>query len=449
MAHQSSLPVWDRNYSPEPAEGAEVLKVSDRISLTFANAELLQQHVQEDAEQILTTINRMKTEFTKLADKWANTSEQNRNHRKERTTYLQANDQLMIENAQLEGEVVALRQQLEEAIKAGQSDDGSEKGISIRNDSHNFHSTYSRSIHPPASQHQAPLMHAHPTQRSAKLPDPEVLTGNNIEIDAWIGKMKRKLRANADHWPTEEMRIAYVETRVSGKAHVHIDARLRDDAIKPFLKAEEMLDVLYKAYGDPNRKQTAMTKFRSLIMTKDFNSFWADFQALATVIEYSEATLIQELRTKLTPALSQAMLGVRKSTDLHEYAAQCEETYQDLKEFQTRVGIKADGFAKHRGVVNKRKSFELPTSSLYAKPAVTSRSSTTFQARRSDEVRLTPDELARLRKEDRCFRCKEVGDHRPRCEKEWRPMSVLPASVNQLAVHEVTVPTSGHISENI
>ena len=454
MAHQSSLPVWDRNYSPEPAEGAEVLKASDRINLTFANTEIFQQHVHENAEQILATMNRLKEQFFKLSDKYANSKEQNRTHVKERTTYFQANDQLMIENAQLEGENVGLRQQLAEALNANQYVDGSKKGEFQKGDFQHIPSNYSRSITPPSpSLAYAQSMHAHvhpAAQRSAKIPDPEVFTGKDMDVDIWVGRMERKLEANADHWSTEAMRIAYVESRIGGKAVTHIAARLRKNAIKPIYKAEEILEVLTRAYGDPNKKQTAMSKFRTLIMTKEFNSFWADFQALASEIEYNEATLIQELSHKITPALSQAMLSAKIPDDLHQYANQCEETYQKIKQLQLRIGTSAERFTKRRTPMD---SAQLPTSSLYAKrPVATtspSRSSSTYRAGRSDEVRLTPDELARLRKENRCFRCKEVGDHRPRCDREWQPMSVLPAAVNEMAVREVAVPQSGHVSENI
>ena len=64
-----------------------------------------------------------------------------------------------------------------------------------------------------------------------------------------------------------------------------------------------MFKVLQKAYGDVNQAYTAMNKFRDLKMTKDFNSFWAKFQILASKLDHNESTLISELKFKLTLSL--------------------------------------------------------------------------------------------------------------------------------------------------
>lgn len=76
-----------------------------------------------------------------------------------------------------------------------------------------------------------------------------------------------------------------------------------------------------------------MKKFRHLRMTKDFSSFWAEFQVLSSQLDYSESTLIDELKFKLTPTLSRAMAGgVLRPTDLYEYAEQCQHAWQDLQD---------------------------------------------------------------------------------------------------------------------
>ena len=92
-------------------------------------------------------------------------------------------------------------------------------------------------------------------KRPMKLPDPPVFfDGKEPNIDHWLAKMRSKLLANEDHMPTEILRKAYVENRVNGDAMRHIEARLRKGAAKPFETAEEMLELLERIYGDPNRK---------------------------------------------------------------------------------------------------------------------------------------------------------------------------------------------------
>ena len=73
-------------------------------------------------------------------------------------------------------------------------------------------------------------------------------------------------------------------------------------------------------------------------MTKDFNSFQAKFQILASELDHNKATLISELKYKLTPSLSQAMAGSGSQLkDIHEYAQQCQLAYQDLKDIELRT----------------------------------------------------------------------------------------------------------------
>ena len=101
--------------------------------------------------------------------------------------------------------------------------------------------------------------------RSTKLPDPPLLTDSKDPyIDDWLSKMRNKLDANDNHYPTEKLRIAYVETRVTGEASKHLAPRLHRDSKKPFASAEEIFEHLYRIYGDPNRKRTALSEFRRL-----------------------------------------------------------------------------------------------------------------------------------------------------------------------------------------
>ena len=134
--------------------------------------------------------------------------------------------------------------------------------------------------------------------------------------------------------------MAYVDSRVDREAYKYLAARSKIGAQKPFAIAEEMFEVLQKVYGDVNQKHIAMNKFQDLKMTKDFNSFWAELQILASELDHNKATFINELKFKLTPSLSRAMVGgVSQPTDIHEYAKQCQQTYQDLKDIKIRTPV--------------------------------------------------------------------------------------------------------------
>ena len=64
--------------------------------------------------------------------------------------------------------------------------------------------------------------------------------------------MVKKLTANADHYPTKTLRIAYVDSCVDGEAYKHLAARPKIGAQRPFATAKEMFEVLQKAYGNVN-----------------------------------------------------------------------------------------------------------------------------------------------------------------------------------------------------
>jgi len=95
------------------------------------------------------------------------------------------------------------------------------------------------------------------TTKSTKIPDPPLFEGPSQDVDNWLPRMRNKLKANKDHFPTEELKIAYIESRVSGAAAKHIAPRMRDTSLNPFLEAEEVLSVINKVYGDRNRRYTA------------------------------------------------------------------------------------------------------------------------------------------------------------------------------------------------
>ena len=73
--------------------------------------------------------------------------------------------------------------------------------------------------------------------------------------------MIKKLTANANHYLTEVLRMAYVDNRVDGEAYKHLAATLRIGARKLFATAKKMFEVLQKAYSDINRAHTAINKF--------------------------------------------------------------------------------------------------------------------------------------------------------------------------------------------
>ena len=91
-------------------------------------------------------------------------------------------------------------------------------------------------------------------KKSTTIPDPPILTnGKDPRFDDWLLLMKQKLRANADHFDTIELQIAYVTSLIAGRAREHIMPRMRDELINKYLIIEDVFEYLKIIYSDLNR----------------------------------------------------------------------------------------------------------------------------------------------------------------------------------------------------
>jgi hypothetical protein len=67
------------------------------------------------------------------------------------------------------------------------------------------------------------------SEKSYKLPDLFKFKGDSTDkpyFDVWLSKIRRKLKANKDHFKTPELCIAYVEGQVEGDVYDYLVARL-------------------------------------------------------------------------------------------------------------------------------------------------------------------------------------------------------------------------------
>ncbi len=73
---------------------------------------------------------------------------------------------------------------------------------------------------------------------SKKFPDPTPLSeGIEPTFEAWRMQVKSKLRANADHYPTEEDRMFFVFNRTFGDVQKHLFPRYDENSLKRFASA--------------------------------------------------------------------------------------------------------------------------------------------------------------------------------------------------------------------
>ena len=166
-------------------------------------------------------------------------------------------------------------------------------------------------------------------------PDPPVFDGKEKEIlyDHWLLRMRNKMTANKKMMPAELLKKSYMQSRVSGNALAQLESRLPENTTRPFTMVNEMLDILTSAFGDPNRKQTARTKYRTLRQgDRDFSDFWAKFQRLAARLDHSKETLIDDLVEKCRYTIQQQLAtGEEDPTSLNQLAKRCQRIELSLK----------------------------------------------------------------------------------------------------------------------
>ncbi|VTO86832.1 unnamed protein product [Fusarium graminearum] len=123
-----------------------------------------------------------------------------------------------------------------------------------------------------------------PSSRSAesaslteRLPDPDKFEGNRNDLRRFVSQIHLKLKANHDRFPTALARMSYVTGRLSGRAYAQVlpHIKLGECQLPDY---PDIIDLLERAFGDPNRINNARAELFRLRQThKDFSTFFAEF----------------------------------------------------------------------------------------------------------------------------------------------------------------------------
>ena len=130
-------------------------------------------------------------------------------------------------------------------------------------------------------------------RRSPKHEDPPKLDdGTSPSYTAWRSLLRGKLSANADWWPTERDRIHYVFSRTEGEAQRHLEPRIDEDSLDPWLAVDGMLahlDTIFQNHFEAKQSKNAFYALKQPA-GQDFNDFHTEFARLASVRRIPSST---------------------------------------------------------------------------------------------------------------------------------------------------------------
>ena len=104
------------------------------------------------------------------------------------------------------------------------------------------------------------------SHRSAKLADPDKLSGKRAELPNLLAQLQLKLQVNADYWPDEPSKIAYSVSRVEGDSLQILHSGIRQEALSgtnvpriviDFASTSALIERLQMSFGNPDPTGTA------------------------------------------------------------------------------------------------------------------------------------------------------------------------------------------------
>jgi hypothetical protein len=148
-------------------------------------------------------------------------------------------------------------------------------------------------------------------RRIIRLPDPPMFSGQLAEtsFDDWLVQIKNKIRGNADQYPSEELKIIYVASRLEGNALSLVTPRLDEDNIHAYQTIKDIYEHLKELYADPNKARNARAEFKKLFIKKEqtFQEFYAQFLRLVSNGNIAPQDLKDNLYDKLPWKLQEAV----------------------------------------------------------------------------------------------------------------------------------------------
>lgn len=244
-----------------------------------------------------------------------------------------------------------------------------------------------------------------PSSRRQRMADPPKFNGDRGKLRNFKIQLRLKL-AEEGSFPNESEKIRYIIGLLEDQAMDQIGPHLKEGGVTHFTTAEEVIQCLDRAFGDPDPKGTARAQLERLRMgNDDFSAYYAKFQRYCTVLEYNDEAILDRLDYGLNNEMKDALVHQEKPTGLHERIALYQAVDGRIRARRNEQKRNTDApSARHNTTIPKPpKTTPHPTSSNsgYYGTAPMDLS--------SGRRRVSPEEKVRRIREGLCLYCGQAG----------------------------------------
>ena len=127
-----------------------------------------------------------------------------------------------------------------------------------------------------------------PGNRGDKISDPPMYDGNREALEGFVAQLRLKLFSDPTRFPTPAIQMAYIFNRLQGRAQAQVLPFIKGETID-LKDAEDIIQILHNAFGNPDLVATARAKLATLKQgKKEFNNYFGEFQMLVSKLSWNE-----------------------------------------------------------------------------------------------------------------------------------------------------------------
>ncbi len=274
--------------------------------------------VSNQLDEVINMLNELRSQrdlTLQLNEHWLLVQDDHKKRAKQLEVAFDKNDELEKKINQLQGERLNFRAKQRQADRSMPRQDtqpaeqrANQKEASIRRSEVERSSTFEA-----RSQRESSTLSGNENgndhHKFVKLPNSLIfIETDDSTWETWNIKIADKLDVNANHYPTEKIRIAYVISRLEGDADQQIYAKRRVDAFSFYQSLSELLKHLKEIYEDQNLIRKCRREYVALKqLNKLFSSFYSEFTRIFSFLNYDDVILMDDIQNKINNRLQNAL----------------------------------------------------------------------------------------------------------------------------------------------